>query len=157
LAYGGLVASPGKVDAPFDGVVLPAETRGGDVTTGVVGIVGTAALVVVVTSGVGTIAAELTPRFPISTEPKGTPTRGAPLGVVGAVGVEEAVMLLEPEPHMLNMPAVSMIPEAVDMPELCNIPDVVDSEGDMLGVAAVFPAAPPAAGTDAVTDMPPPS
>jgi hypothetical protein len=144
-------------------VVLPVETGGGDVTTGIVGNVGAAALIIGMTSGVGTAAAELMPRFPISTEPRGTPTRGAPPGVVGVVGVEDAAMLLEPEPHIPDMPAVSMIPEAVDMPELWIIPavvdspDVVDSDDDMLGAIAVFPAVPPVAGIDAATDRPPPS
>jgi hypothetical protein len=149
-------------NVPLVVVVLPVGTGGGDVTTGVAGIVGTAAFIVV-TNGVGTVAAELTPRFPISTEPKGTPTRAAPPGVVGVVGVDDAATLFEPEPHMPDMPAVSMIPEAVDIPELCIIPDVadspdvVDSEDDMLAAAAVFPAAPPVAGIDAAADIPPPS
>lgn len=131
---------------------------GGDVTTGGTGIVGAAALIVGVTSGVGTAAAELTPRFTISTEPKGTPTRAAPPGVVGVVGVEDAAMLLEPAPHIPDMPAVFMTPEAVDMPEpWVDNPDVVDNEDDMLGDKAVLPAIAPVAGIWPATDIPPPS
>jgi hypothetical protein len=167
LAQRRFVPRPGTrvwIPETLPGVVAGVdEMASGDVTTGIVGTVGIAALIVGVTSGVGTVAAELTPRFPISTEPKGTPTRAAPPGVVGVVGVEDAAMLLEPEPHIPDMPAVSMIPEAVDMPELCIIPevvdspDVVDSEDDMPGDTAVFPAAPPVAGIDAAIDTPPPS
>ncbi|MGY4310795.1 hypothetical protein [Bradyrhizobium sp. JR3.5] len=61
-------------------------------------------------------------------------------------------MLLEPEPHMLDIPAVSSVPDVVDIPELCVISDVVDSDD-----VAVFPAAPPVTGVDPAIAMPPPS
>jgi hypothetical protein len=68
-------------------------------------------------------------------------------------------MLLEPEPHMPDMPAVSSVPEV----ELCVITDVVDIEevaampDDVSIDAAVFPAAPPMAGVDPAIAIPPPS
>ncbi|MGY4480266.1 hypothetical protein [Bradyrhizobium sp. USDA 3364] len=82
------------------------------------------------------------------------PVLALPPGVVGAVelGLEDAAMLLEPEPHMPDMPAVSSVPDA----ELCIIPDVDIDEvaaipDDMSIEAVVLPAAPP------TTAMPPPS
>src|SRR6266481_9418967 len=64
---------------------------------------------------VGTAGAELTPRLPISIEPKGIPVRAPPPGVVGIVdvdvGVDDDAMLVEPEPHI---PDVSSIPADVD-------------------------------------------
>jgi hypothetical protein len=111
---------------------------------------------------VGTSAAELTPRLPISTEPSGIPARGAPPGVVGDVGFEDAARLFEPEPHVPDIPAVSIVPDA-DMAELCVMPEVVENPKvaevpvDMPGDAAVPPAVPPVAGIEFATDMPPPS
>jgi hypothetical protein len=75
---------------------------------------------------IGTAAAELTPRLPISVDPSGIPVRAAPPGVVGAVGVDDAAMLPEPEPHIPDNPDVSIIPEVVDIPEVADIPDDVD-------------------------------
>jgi hypothetical protein len=73
---------------------------------------------------VGTVAAELTPRLPISVDPNGIPVRGAPPGVVGDVGVDDEAMLLEPEPHIPDNPDVSSIPEVVDIPDVAvDIPD----------------------------------
>jgi hypothetical protein len=88
---------------------------------------------------IGTAVAALTPRFPISVDPKGIPVRAAPPGVIGDVdaGVEDDAMLLEPEPH---------IP---DIPEVSNTPDVVDSCDD-IEIPAVAGAAVPIA-------IPPPS
>jgi hypothetical protein len=113
-----------------------------------------------VTGIVGTSAPELTPRLPISTEPKGTPVRGTPPGTVGDVGAEDAVRLFEPEPHIPDIPAVSIAPEA-EMVEFCIIPEVDSPEvaeipGDTAGGAAVAPAAAPVAG-ELVIDIPPPS
>ena len=97
---------------------------------------------------VGTAAAELTPRLPISVDPNGIPVRAPPPGVVGDVdvGVDDEAILLEPEPHIPDMPDVSSIPEVVDIPDVADIPDEVD----IPDVAAVAGAADPAA-------MPPPS
>jgi hypothetical protein len=105
---------------------------------------------------VGTAGAELTPRLPISIEPNGIPVRAAPPGVVGDVdvdvGVDDAAMLLEPEPHVPDIPDVSSIPEDADIPVGTDICDDVDVPGVAVGsvVAAVAGAAVPAA-------VPPPS
>src|SRR5258705_9908875 len=91
-----------------------------------VGIVGTTELGPTVpaignTPVVGTAGAELTPRLLISIEPNGIPVRAAPPGVVGnvdvVVGVDDEAMLLEPEPHIPDIPDVSSIPVDVDIPD----------------------------------------
>jgi hypothetical protein len=117
------------------------------------------------TPGVGTGAPELTPRLLISDEPRGMPVRGTPPTVVGAVddGVDDAVTLVEPEPHIPDVPDVSMMPDAVAMPELSSVPDVVDTPDvaeiadDMPGVAAVLPAIAAVAGAVDPTAIPAPS
>jgi len=90
-----------------------------------VGIVGTNVVVPTVgkTLIVGTAAAELTPRLPISIDPSGIPVRAPPPGVVGDVdvGAEEEAMLLEPEPHIPDMPEVSSIPDVVDIPDIAAV------------------------------------
>jgi hypothetical protein len=143
-------------------LVVAAEAAAGGVT---VGRVGKAAVdptepTMGDTPSVGTAAAELTPRFPISVDPNGIPVRAAPPGVVGDVdvGVEDAVMLLEPEPHIPDMPEVSSVPEVVDVPDVAEIADDVDSpdgagipdEVDIADVAAV-------AGAPVPIAIPPPS
>jgi hypothetical protein len=128
-------------------LVVADETVGGDVT---VGTVGTNGLSKVSVGGdtliVGTAAAELTPRLPISVDPNGIPVRAAPPGVVGDVdvGVDEEAMPLEPEPHIPDMPEVSSMGEVVD------IPDVAEMSVDIPDVAAVAGVAVPIA-------IPPPS
>ncbi len=113
-----------------------------------VGIVGGNALgPAVPTTGntpvVGTAGAELTPRLPISIDPNGIPVRAAPPGVVGivdvGVGVDDDAMLLEPEPHIPDIPDVSSSPEDVDIPNGTDISDDVDVPGVVVGsvVAAV--------------------
>jgi hypothetical protein len=106
------------------------------------------------TPSVGTAAAELTPRFPISVDPSGIPVRAAPPNVVGevVVGDEDAVMLLEPEPHIPDMPEVCSISEVFDVPDVAEIADEVESPGevDIPDAAAVAGAAVP-------TPIPPPS
>jgi hypothetical protein len=117
------------------------------------------------TPGVGTGAAELMPRLPISVESRGMPVRGTPPIVVGAVddGVDDAVTLVEPEPHIPDVPDVSMMPDAVAIPELTTVPDVPDAPdvaeiaGDMPGAAAVLPAIAAVAGAVEPTAMPAPS
>ena len=89
----------------------------GSVTAGTVGIVGAMVLMVGPTVMVGTVAAELTPRLPISVEPIGMPVRGTPPGVVGAVGVDDAARLPEPAPHMLWVPEVSIRADVGEMPD----------------------------------------
>jgi hypothetical protein len=126
-------------------------TRAGDATVGIVGTNG-AALPAAPTVGniliIGTAAAELTPRLLISVEPRGMPVRAKPPGTVGAVdvGVEDEAMLLEPEPHIPDIPEVSSIPEDVDIPDVAEIPDDVD----VPDIAAV-------AGASVPTAIPPPS
>jgi hypothetical protein len=41
------------------------------------------------------------------------------------VGVDDAAVLLEPEPHIPDNPDVSSIPEDVDTPDVAEIADVV--------------------------------
>jgi hypothetical protein len=115
-----------------------------------VGIVGTGPTVPRVgdTLIVGTAAAELIPRLPISIDPNGSPVRAAPPGVVGDVdvGVDDEAMLLDPEPHIPDSPEVSSIPDVVDIPDVADIPD----ELDIADVAEV-------AGDVVPTAIPPPS
>jgi hypothetical protein len=99
---------------------------------------------------VGTAAAELTPRFPISNDPSGIPVRATPPGAMGAVevGVDDEATLLEPAPHIPDIPAVSIIPEVVDIPDVpkraveSEIPDVDAPDIAALPVAPV-PIPPP--------------
>jgi|SRR5882724_3296768 len=72
---------------------------------------------------VGTAAAELTPRLPISIDPNGIPVRATPPGAVGDVdvGVDGAATLLDPEPHIPDMPEVCSIPEVVDIPDVAAV------------------------------------
>jgi hypothetical protein len=100
------------------------------VTAGTVGIVGAMVLMVGPTVMVGTIAAELTPRLPISVDPIGMPVRGTPPGVVGDVGVDDAARLFEPAPHMLWVPEVSIRADVGEIPDDdiadVDIPGIVD-------------------------------
>jgi len=115
------------------------ETRAGDATVGIVGTNG-AELPTAPTVGntfiVGTAAAELTPRLPISTDPNGIPVRATPPGTVGAVdvGVDDEAMLLEPEPHIPDIPEVSS--DVVDVPDGTDISDDVDVPGIAVGSVA---------------------
>jgi hypothetical protein len=104
---------------------------------------------------IGTATAELTPRLPISVDPRGIPLRGAPPGVVGDVdvGVDDADTLLEPEPHIPDKPEVSSIPEVVDIPDVGEIPDDSDVAPDI----AVVPAVAAVAGAADPMAVPPPS
>jgi hypothetical protein len=101
---------------------------------------------------VGTAGAELTPRLPISIEPNGIPVRAAPPGVVGIVdvdvGVDDDAMLLEPEPHIPDIPDVSSIPEDVDIPDDIDV-DVPE--------VAVLPVVAAVAGVAVPAAIPPPS
>jgi hypothetical protein len=83
------------------------------------GAVGNVEAMVGVTVMVGTVAAELTPRLPISVEPIGMPVRGTPPGVVGDVGVDDAARLPDPAPHMLWVPDVSIRADVGEMPDDC--------------------------------------
>lgn len=108
---------------------------GGEVARGIVGAVGVGALAVGAMVMPGTAAAELTPRLPISVESRGMPVRAVPPGVSGDVGVDEAATLPEPEPHMPDMPDVSI----------------------MADVAAIDIGLEPVAGATVPSDVPPPS
>jgi hypothetical protein len=114
-----------------------------DETVGIVGTVPTAPTVGD-TLIIGTAAAELTPRLPISVDPNGIPVRAAPPGVVGVVdvGTDDEAMLLEPEPHMPDNPEVSIIPEVVEIPDVADIPDDVDIP-DVAAVALPIVIPPP--------------
>jgi hypothetical protein len=131
-------------------VVVDAAV-GGDVTVGTGGTAG-AGVPTMPTVGatviVGTAGAELTPRLLISVEPSGSPVRATPPGAVGDadVGVDDAARLVDPEPHIADMPEVSGIPEVVDIPDVADIPDDVD-----------IPVAAAVAGAAAPAAMPPPS
>jgi hypothetical protein len=139
------------------GTVLPVvvdEAAGPDATIGIVGAAEIPSeFVVGSTLNAGTAAAELTPRFPISVDPSGIPVRGAPPTVVGDVDVgDEEAMLLEPEPHIPDMPEVSSMPEVGDIPDVADMSDEVDipDDIDIPDVAAVAGAVVPMA-------IPPPS
>ena len=53
------------------------------------------------------------------------------------VGFDDAVMLLDPEPHVPVNPDVSGIPEDVDSPEVAEIAVDVDIPGDAVAGVAV--------------------
>jgi hypothetical protein len=123
------------LDAPLlrhgKGFVAVDETVGREVMVGIVGMDPVAATVGDMLAS-GTAAAELTPRLPISIEPNGIPVRATPPETVGAVevGVDDEATLLEPEPHIPDIPAVSSVPEVVDAPDVLrrlaelDIPDI---------------------------------
>jgi hypothetical protein len=95
----------------------------------VAGIVATDELAPTVgdTLAVGTAGAALTPRLLISVESNGTPARAPLAGVDDVeVGLDDAAMLLEPEPHIPVNPDVSSIPEDVDSPDVGEIAVDVD-------------------------------
>ena len=120
---------PGRVPKVFPTVLAGVdEAMGGDVTMGIVGINGVE-LPTVPTVGntlfVGTVAAELTPRLPISVDPNGIPVRAPPPYIVD-VGIDDEAVLVEPEPHIPDSPEVSNIPEVVDIPDVADIPDDID-------------------------------
>jgi hypothetical protein len=102
------------------------------------------------TFGTGTAGVELTPRLPISKDPSGSPVRAPPPGVVGDVdvGVDDAATLLEPEPHIPDIPEVSSVPGVVGVDIAENV--------DIPGIATV-PGSVAVAGAEAPTAVPPPS
>jgi hypothetical protein len=112
---------------------------------------------------VGTAAAELTPRLPVSIEPNGIPVWATPPDMVGVVdvgvGVDDAAMLLEPAPHIPDKPDVSSVPEVVEIPDVAEIPAEVDiPDGDIPDVV-MAPDVAPAAGVafPVAIAIPPPS
>jgi hypothetical protein len=117
---------------------------------------------------IGTAGAEPTPRLLISVEPSGIPVLAKPPGVVGNVdadvGVDDEAMLLEPDPHIPDMPDVSSIPEEVDIPVATDISDDVDVPVDAVGSVdaavgsgAMLPVVVAVAGAAVPGAVPPPS
>jgi len=106
------------------------------------------------TPGTGTAGVELTPRLPISNDPNGIPVRAPPPGTVGdvEVGMDDDAMLLEPEPHIPDVPDVSIVPDDIGISSVTEDADEVDVPE--FAVAPVFAAVAGAALPDAV---PPPS
>jgi hypothetical protein len=150
--------SPAKVPGPE---LAPLAAQAGllDVvvvgeSAGIVGSTGDdpAGLTVGNTLVNGTAGVELTPRLLISNDPKGSPVRAAPPDTVGAVdvGADDAARLLDPEPHIPDIPAVSNTPE--EATGICDATDVVDNI-DVPDIDVV----PDAAEVPVPTDMPPPS
>jgi hypothetical protein len=138
------IESPGIVFGP---VVMPSTGGGtvvalgaGSVSAGIVGIVAVIAPTVGVTPIVGTAAAELTPRLPISVDPKGMPVRGMPPGVVRDDGVDDAARLPEPAPHMLDIPEVSIRADVGGIPDDVDMPTAVGMD---IGVPAATATPPP--------------
>jgi hypothetical protein len=127
-------------------LVVVEKAVDGDVTVGIVGTNG-AVPTVGDTPSVGTAAAELTPRLPISVDPIGIPVRAPPPRVVGDVdvGVDEEAMLLEPEPHIPDSPDVSSIPDVadiaddIDIPDVAVLPDIAPVAGDVVPIAVPPP------------------
>jgi hypothetical protein len=161
--------SPAKLPGPRLGPVV-AQAGLLDVVVGeVVGeTVGTTELGPTVltignTLGTGTAGVELTPRLPISKAPKGIPVRAPPPGVVGAVdvGLEDAAILLEPDPHIPDIPDVSntsadpMVTGSSDVTGVANDDDVPDVA--MVSDTAVLPAVAAVAGAALAAAIPPPS
>jgi hypothetical protein len=101
--------------------------------------------------GAGTAVQVLTPRLPISVESSGIPARA--LAVVEEFGVDadDEAMLLEPEPHSPDEPAVAAIPELVDNPEVADVPDAATVANVVAAIAAV------AGGAVPFSVTPPPS
>jgi hypothetical protein len=96
----------------------------GIVTAGIEGTVVATPPALGTTPMVGTAAAELTPRLEISVDPRGSPVRGWPPGVVGAVGVDDIARLPAPEPHMPDIPDVSINADVGGMPDIVDAPGI---------------------------------
>ena len=121
----------------------------GGVMAGTVGTVAAIVLTVGATAMVGTTAAELTPRLPISVEPIGMPVRITPPGATGEVGIDDAARLPEPAPHMLDIPDVSI---RADVGEMLD-DDIADDIGaPAIGIVDIV-----LCGVTAPTATPPPS
>src|SRR3984893_9420711 len=104
-------------------------------SVGIVGASGAGAIGLTVgnTLGSGTGGVEPTPRLASSNDPNGIPVRAAPPGVVGEgdVGADDAARLLEPEPHIPDIPDVSIVPGD---PEVTGSSDVHGVGGKHDGV-----------------------
>jgi hypothetical protein len=144
--------------------LVAAVTMGAGATVGIVGTneLGPTVPTMGNTPVVGTAGAEPTPRLLISMEPNGIPVRAAPPGVVGNVdvdvGVDDEAMLLEPEPHIPDIPDVLSIPKDVDIPDDVDVPGVaVASVVAAVGSDAVVPVVAAVAGAAVPGAVPPPS
>jgi hypothetical protein len=138
--------APAKLPRPIPLAPVAAHAgllaAAGEVVGKTVGIVGTAEIAPTVPTmgnslGTGTGGVELTPRLPISKDPNGIPVRAPPPGTVGDVeigveiGMDDEAMLLEPEPHIPDIPDVSSVPDdigisivtEVDVPEFTVAPE----------------------------------
>jgi hypothetical protein len=162
------MAPPLPMPAPPVTLVVPhvAVLVVGGETVGIVGAneLGPTVPAMGNTPVVGTAGAELTPRLLISIEPNGIPVRAPPPGVVGDVdvdvGVDDEAMLLEPEPHIPDIPDVSSIPDVADIPDDVDIPDDIDVDVPDVAVVfdiAVLPIVAAVAGAALPDAVPPPS
>jgi hypothetical protein len=146
--------SPAKLPIPL---LVPGAAHAGllDVVVGdvmgeTVGIAGADKLGIAVAAKgdmfvVGIAGAELTPRLLISMAPNGIPVRAKPPGTVDDVdaaevdvGIDDAAMLLEPEPHIPDVPDVSIIPEDVETPDDPAIPGIAMLSGTAVPVVTVL-------------------
>jgi hypothetical protein len=115
------------------------------------------------TFGNGTGGVEPTPRLVISYDPNGIPVRAPPPGVVGVVdvGLDDAATLLEPEPHIPDIPDVSSTPDDPEVTGISDVTEVVDDvdvpDAVVVPDIAVSPELAAVAGAAVPTDMPPPS
>ena len=154
--------APAKLPIPLAPVVAHAgllAVVAGEVVGETVGIVGTTELGPMVptvgnTLGTGTGGVEPTPRLPISKDPNGIPVRAPPPGTAGdvEVGMDDEAMLLEPEPHIPDVPDVSSVPDDIGISNVTEVADEVDVPE--FAVVPEFAAVAGAALPDAV---PPPS
>jgi hypothetical protein len=131
----------------FYGIVLPVAGE----TAGIVGTdeLGPTVPAMGDTLAVGTAGAALTPRLPTSVESSGTPTRALLVEVDDVdMGLDDAAMLFEPEPHIPVNPDVSSIPDDVDTPDVDEIavdvdipvpPDIAAVAGVVVPVAIAIP------------------
>jgi hypothetical protein len=124
------------------------------------------------TLGNGTAGAEPIPGLLISIAPSGIPVWATPPGVVGdvdvgiddEVGIDDAATLVEPEPHIPDVPDVSTIPVTVDNPAVAGVTDIGDIPGEV-DVAdmpvptevAMLPVVAELAGVEVPGAVPPPS
>ena len=135
-----------------------------------VGVVGTTELGPTVpvmgnTLGTGTAGVEPTPRLPISKDPNGSPVRAPPPGVVGNVdvGLDDDAMLLEPEPHIPDIPDVSSVPEdpvVTGISDVTGVADDIDVPDDIdvdVPDVAMVPMVAAVAGAAVPAAIPPPS
>ena len=109
------------------------------------------------TPGNGTGGVELTPRLASSNDPNGIPVRATPPGTVGIidVGLDDAAMLFEPEPHIPDIPDVSSTPAEPVVTGIADVTGVVDAV--VVPDMAVAPELVAVAGAAVPTDVPPPS